>query len=488
MFKKYFPYIIVILLGFIFLFLVKPNSLGISHDSVYYLEMAQDILGGDKIELTTPEYNSLWPAVYPALLCLFSIVFDETILNSAIYLNFVSIIFLGFLFIEILKEFEASYFQVLLLPLILLVSTPLTISRMLWSELIFFVVLLASILSIVKFINYGKLKYLIYCGLLGGLSFFIKFSAAGFIIGMLFFLIFFNKEKKLKALAVYLLSIMIIYFLGTYFSILIGQHPAGRPVDVRMIKPYKMLQSVFVFIKWFVKKGSLLSLFLGIAFFTLLIFQLVFQIPNLKKMFKLYSAYILLFLTLIIVYYSFLIGVIIVFDNGINLSNRMLAPIFILSLLLFSLVLKNVFNKKYLSQLMLCLLLICSSFSSYGLWENHYIEGKGYTAKKLNKYSDFLDKIIKENPDISIYSNAYDFISYLSGNRAYLIPLREKEKAYNQSVSVSDLKFKIQSGTAFLLFSNSFEGRSAFMGKEDILNDFKDCSIEFFFDGFIVRK
>ena len=361
--RAFVPYIFVFITAYLFLVIVSPYNLGITPDSINYIELARNFSLGNGLTIEGKFINH-WPPFYPILLGATSKILNIDILICGQYLNFIFLLFFGFIYIKILREFNFHRVLVNILPVLLLLSLPLTVSLFFWSELAFLTILMGSFLFIIKWLKNRKTINLIFAGVLSGMMLMTRYAGVGFIGGFVISLFFISNSKtyKIRCLLSYITPIVLIFVLWYLYAKSFASSSVDRELIFHPVSLGKIIRSILVMLHWFVKD-----------IFSLVTFMVMILISSyyLKKNYNYFLVYINKFLPfarvliiVIISYYLFLLVSISFFDYYTKLDTRVLSPVFPMTLILIGIVF-NFFIIKINNNFIFSLLTILLAFNIF---------------------------------------------------------------------------------------------------------------------------
>jgi len=489
---KFYLSVILILTLFtsIFIFIVKPHNLGVSPDSVFYIEAAKNFSEGKGIVNNQNKLINHWPPVYPIVLGTCALVTGADVFEIGIYLNAFLIILYGFILVVILKELKLPSILSYLLLLLLIFGLPTTVYQFFWSEGLFLVFFIATILFFVKWTKYNNWKFILLAGIFSGLFFITRYAGIGFIAGFsLFTLIRKNTiHLRIRNLIIYLLPIVIAFLIWHLYANSFGQQSLDRKLYFKPIEFSKIKMGLSTLYHWFISY-TYISLPLLITIF-------VYYILELKKYDKKkimpFNWFVVLLILLIFSYLSFLIFSILTLDSLTPLDNRILSPIFPVLVILLGLALNFFIQRKStnrITYILIILLITNALISSLEVWKSHYQNGKGFT-NEIYTSSEML-KNVSQNEDITIFSNHIYLLRFYSTSKAKFLPRKvfQREKVANKAYKkdIDTMKQLVSNGLGEVAYFNHPANRYLML-KEDILKEFKHFDIKHLKDGIIVRK
>lgn len=471
-----------------FKIIITPYQLGITPDSVKYIETAQKILMGRDFPRCL--LHNHWPPIYPLLLSLMSYISGINIIDVSIYLNMGLLLILWFLYAKILFALEFHTIIILVLPILLFVSVPMTISLKLWSELPFVLVLMSMIYSFVQWHKTEQYQMLVIAGLWSILLILTRYAGAGF-IGSFSVMILWSKKvnyvRRVSALVGYLSPIamgIIIWFLVIKMN---NGSLSDRDFEFHPIGVDKLQQSMLSMASWFMKDIFSLVIFscfwIGVGYFIL---------TNKSGFMEYYSkkhALIISFIIFGVGYYGFLIFSVSFFDAHTQMNNRILMPIFPVVLLvlgfIIDFVLKN--HQGFTRHILVIILCFSVLYSSGSIWMSHYQNGYDFTHKRHHNDELFIKDVLFKTPEV-IYTNACDLVDYYSNFsvQTKYLPYRilPTSKKYNKDYKAEKTRMfnLIKLGRGQLVYFDSIK-RPYLMSKEEILKKLDDIPRRYFNGG-----
>jgi len=489
------PCILIFVSCLVFAFITAPYNLGVSHDSLYYLEVAENFSEGKGIIDDNGRFVNHWPPVYAILLGIIDFLTGLDVNDFGIGLNIFLIVLFAFSFYLILKELELSNTLNNVMLAILIAGLPLTVYRFFWSEGLFFVFLTLVLLFFIKWTNRKANKFIFSAGIISGLFFLTRYAGVGFIGGFSLFILF-QKDawiKRIRHLLIYLLPIVVIFLLWYFYSSTFDRPSINRKIIFNLIEFAKIKTGFFSIVSWFIHNTyTLLSIpiILIIAFF---------YFTQIKANYALFKQYLIkhrsilsLVMVLVLVYISFLFFSISLFDSSTPLNTRILAPVYPLILILIGVILNFFYSKinyKEVTYLLLFVLLFNSVASSFGVWKHHYTNGNGYNDKG-HRNSEIL-KFVSKNEDLIFYSNEVALLRYYFDSKTKYLPRTHfnAQKKMNEQFAkqMQRMKSQVTKGEAEIVRFN-LPNNFKYVSKEELKNEFSDFDIQEFKDGIIVKR
>lgn len=486
---------IILLFVSIFIFVAKPYGLGISPDSVFYLEVAQNFPEGKGLVSKDNKLVNHWPPMYPILFGSIAAITGIDLLDAGLYFNALLIVVLGFVVLCILKHFKINNWLIYFLLLILFLCYALTVFRFFWSEGLFLVLISTTIFLFVKWIEVEDIKLIALAGIISGLFLMTRFAGAGFIAGFSVFLLLSKGTifKKIKNTVVYIIPVLFCFFVWHFYTASFEQESLDRKFLFIMISLEKIKTGLMTVYSWFIT-FSYVSLPVLAVIFIFYFFELKKSFSHFKQYFIKYKPSTLLLFLLLFSYLGLIAFVMLFFESRTTLDFRRLSPIFPIIFLLFALFINYFIETKRtykITYILLILLIANMSKISYDVWSSHYKKGIGYKSKAFRN-SEILKDLPKEK-DVILYSNNTFLLRYYSDLKTEFLPRKIFTRAWIPTSKkryikeMRSMKETVKSGEGEIVFFNwPVDKRVAL--KSDILKEFKDYNIIKLKDGFIVRK
>jgi hypothetical protein len=424
---------------------------GISPDSVTYISTARNLISGagfiDKSGTALVRY----PPLYPILLGLVGGIFRTDPLLLANIVNaiiFGLIVYLGgWLTFKHLSSFPAL---ALLGTLAFLFSAPVfAVSVMAWSEPIFILLVLLSLIFVDSYLTQKDRTSLILFASSVALSCLVRYIGIALILWGALIIIFFHRNGLKSRIAHLSLFILIsslplgIWLIRNYAisSTFFGHRaPSGYTLFQNLRSAYQIL--VNWYIPGIVVKNSSILMFVSATVGFFIGLSIKDSWPRLKV-----SAMRMSTIILFIVTYTSLLDISATTSTGQTIDNRYLSPIYIpLTLLLLILTqgLCEVYRKRFSN-------IIVNSFLIIGLaiWlvypiqvtiinaKNFTSNGEGYNSK-VWKESETIQYLLQHQTvksECTIYSNGYDAAYILANIKAKASPTWTKYNSREAAIS-----------------------------------------------------
>lgn len=491
---KYIHFIIIVFISSLYFFTVNENNLGVTPDSVKYIEAAKNLSYGKGFVIdNTPVTH--YPVGYAFMLSTSSKITGLSILQSGKYLNLFLYIIVGFIFFLILKEIGFGLIIESFLLAAFLFSRPLTVSFYFWSELQFILLINLAYLLYLKWKKNDSLSVLLLFGSTCFLAFTTRYAAIGFIGGFLINLLLIKNKtigKRLLNIAYYLLPIILGLILWIFYTGL-GSNPTKvRSFVVHFVPMQKIVSSFKAMVPWVTNNMVTAALILLII--PLIGYYSYKSKANFSKLINAVKKNTKELFIIVITYVVFILCSISFFDAHTPIDTRILSPTFMFILLIVGYIIHSIslHSVKWNNTFVLSLLLLFSISTSADVWYNMYKNGFGYTGKDYKAYTS----VIKEHMTSykgTTYTNASDFIRFNTDKNLKIksIPFKinpgTNESNLNYEIEINSLKTDISSGKAQVIYFDKMSIRWYLMSKEDLLFHLKPEKIINFEDGFIIN-
>ena len=497
--KIFFVTIFSIASCFYLLLVTKNYDLGLSHDSVSYLEETRKI--NCRLKRNSDSCQQLEthrPPGYPFFLSLTSSISQTKPIVAAKILNIVSLIVIIWFFNKLLARFDWSNRQIFFLNLFLISSHSFRIFLMVWSEPLFIAFLLISLHLFFSWIGSKKVQLLATTGILTGLMFIIRYAAVGFILGFCINIILFRQNifKKITNLAIFVTNMAVIPIAWIIFTQLSNLATTNRQLRFHLFSANHLKSLVKTIKKWilplpqptFISQKTYFFILMAMALLIaaiflkrknrqqlLLHFKSILSVKN-KKQFPL--------TVLMASYLLFILFSISLIDFHTPLNYRILAPLFPLFLILLG-------KTFFLNKLVFYLILVSYLAQGFFLFNSFFYEGSGYSGKVF-KESEVLAKV-QANQDCKIVTNGVDLVSYYKPECNHIMSLPAKlrptsqKKNPNYQQELSKIKLQIEKNEYQLVYFDKISWRYYYPTSTELKNYFSGHKITRLEDGFIVK-
>jgi MFS family permease len=426
-------YVSAILIGILscvaFIIITKEYRIAVSFDSVRYISISKNILGGEGIKDFSGRYNADQPLLYPMLLAAISFLGGFDPLNAAWILNCVlvglTVFMITLLLLDILQNKWLGYLGILLITFSLPQSKVIFWA---WTEPLFIFLVLAFFYAAHEFIKKNTLKNMLFLGFIAGLAMVTRYIGIILIPVGVIVLIAFSKlplNKRVWNAIIYSFASSIMLAINLFFNYINTQTFFG-PRSKSIFTLSQNLSFVSeVFFNWFLPEfitghRSLILIF-GI-FLGLLIMKNLGQDNFINNGFLQKSRIFLLF---IFIYISFLIysATTTAFDR---ISDRLLSPVFIpvyiVILIFFDYFLYRSISKfksnfwfNIIAGFLFLTIFLTSFYNVPPIVQRVSRNGEGYTSNAW-KNSELIAYITKNQlKNCEWYSNAPEIIYFFTG-------------------------------------------------------------------------
>ncbi|WMI69847.1 glycosyltransferase family 39 protein [Mangrovimonas sp. YM274] len=484
--KNYKYFIIGIVFSLFFLLITKPFNLGVTPDSVNYIEVARNISEGKGVVDNYGNLVNHWPPLYPLFLGLNSYLFNIDVIDAGLYLNLILALVYASLLILIMNELKIVDSLKLVSLLLVLFSISTTEFLLFTSEGLFVMFLMLTLYLFVKWIKLNSSLILIFVGISSGFLFLTRYAGVAFIGSICLYILFLSNKifkVKLLNLCIYLVSVFLIIAIWITYTLKFPTTVVDRTIGFHIISFSKIKFGFHVFYDWF---------FYNKYFFGTIVFLTIFFLFKVNKL-KLKKNNISFFNFLFIgTYIIFLLISISFFDAHTPLDYRILMPIYPMLILLIVTFFNYYYTYSKLNiyiYIILSVLLLSVCVSSVPVWKNHFFNGQGFSGKKW-KNSGVVD-YLKQHQNLNLYTNATDALRFFTRLQGEFIPIKyyPNIKQYNMNYEADILKMKGQviNGTKQILYFESVDWRDYLMSEKELFREFKDFEIISFKDGFLIK-
>ncbi|MDX1371542.1 MAG: hypothetical protein R3321_03690 [Nitrososphaeraceae archaeon] len=421
---------------------LNPYGIGITPDSVAYLELAQNISHGEGYVLHG-KFVTHWPPFYPFIIGIIDKITKIDILNIAKYLNLTLLFTIAITTLKLLKYYKVHFSLKISIPSLILVSTALTVSLYAWSELLFIQLTLLSFLFSIQGIKNYKSSYLFYGGLIGFLSLLTRYAGIGFIFGQFFiFLIYLpdkNYLKKIIRILVFSAPIIVGIIIWGYVITHMNSHSVDRSITFHPVDSQKILNILRTLKIWFFSNP--LFVIIPITVIAALSFYIKVSIKDFLKALKQVPGSLLI---MIFSYLFFLLVSIHFFDANTPLDNRLLSPIFPFLLIAICKILDSFRKLNNRNDINVLLILTLSSSilsSSFSFYNYHYKNGAGFTSVHNKNIINIIEQALTKK-DLTIYTNNVSFFEFKFAHSNHIVS--SLPNSYNPINHNKNLEFSIQ--------------------------------------------
>jgi hypothetical protein len=423
-------------------------GIGASPDSVYYIGAARNMLEGRGYSIPAADGSDTplthLPPFYSAVLALLG-TSGLAVMHVARWIN-IFFFGAGTLLVGLLIGHWAGPGErwiALLGAIIFLTSNVvLEIHLMAWSEPLFILLGLLSLIMLGRYLDSQKTGWLVASAILTSLTFLTRFAGAAFVITGVIGILLFAPAKQRRRLRDTLLftglsTLPILVWLIN--NMVVAGTVANREFVFHPIGKHQVSQALTTLASWLfipdtartvVKLGVIVLLALGVcAAFGLVmrqeknaesgpVFMHLEAIPMIVKLLVIF----------LLVYPAILVFSLTFFDANTPLDRRILSPIFVLALVLICYALIEVFNRlgkqsiiKWAVVILICVFCTAYLAKGAGLLVQSYREGNGFNSATWQG-SQTLKSLQQLPRRVYIYSNAPDGIFLQTGRPASVLP------------------------------------------------------------------
>lgn len=469
-------------------FIIQPYQLGFTPDSMSYLEVASNIKLGNGITNNNRELVNHWPPLFSILVAFISkLTNTETILAGTVLQLSLYYAFIVF-FMSILRQLKVNIKLIILSGILIGISPASANFLNFLSEGLFIVLMLLSFLFFYKWINNSKLTYLVSSAIFCGLFLLTRYAGIAFVVGYIFYILFFQKEKfivRARTIFIYLFIIGLVISPWLFYQSTFDPQIEGRKLAIHIITFSKLLDFFRTVSYWFL--GSTLARFLFVMLFIIGVFKINKSNIRIKDFISVfldrYNKVAILSVVLILVYPVSLIVSISFYDSYTPLDNRILSPIFPLLLLLIILILNLLkeHGKRLIFNSIFIFLSLSFSTSIFLTYKRHYEYGRGYT-KKIWAESQTVKYLRNEKGNIPTYSNGVEVGKLFIQDGFQLLP-----RSYDK-INIEKMRKDIFNGSAQIVFFKNVNWRNYLISEKKLEEIFDPRYFIEFKDGFIIRK
>lgn len=480
--------IILISIGFtlLFTFFSWPYKLGVTPDSVSYIQIVKSILLGNGIVDENGILITHWPPLYPLLIALVTKLFNCSIITGAFILNVGLFSTIPIIYYNILKVIKINKTTIPFVVILLLSSYTSLVFIYFLSEGLFLVLLLLVTLLFIKWVITNSYKYLILAGVISSALILTRYAGFGYIGGFGFYILILHKSKikpRLKAVLIYTISSLSLFILWLIYCYYFNNSNTIRNIDFFGFRFRRLLSLTKTIIYWFLYNGYIATVVLSLIVISFLKFKTIQK--SIITQVKSCTPIILLFLTLLCSYTVFIVFSISFFDENVPVNTRIFFPFYFILLTLVFLILNPILKPKQYQPITIVLfiiLLLSNILNTYQLRVNHYHNGTQYSAE-VWKNSEAIN-YIKSKDTLNLYTNAHDIMRFYKNVNNYKLPFINT-KTYDSTLQ--KMTQDVKQGKAKILFFDNIN-RRYFISKPDLLNHFKDFNIHNFKDGVLIKN
>ena len=441
--------------------LTTPWGIGISTDSVRYLEMARTIQEAQPLS----NLGTHFPPFYPYLISVFG-AFSDTLVDAARLLQFLLVYLCAAMAGMIVYKLSGgSRIAGLLIILALTLRWDMFfLMHFAWSESLFLTLLLGHYLLMLRWHTHDRTAYLAIAGLLLGLACLTRYAAIPFVVvsvlAVLAILMMRKSGQIFRRLGVFLAGTLIPPLAFGIIMFNLGVSSATREPGFKGLPVDKLQDATQVIGYWFghghgLIAGSLLAGFIVLA-----------GILYFKNADRVGRIWVLTFALSIAGYIGFVVFVLLYVDAHVELHTRILLPAFIL----FMLVLGSVTGYAVVHGRMLkktaglCVLLFFATGSMLPMHSkaiSRITHGEGFSNAHLKNLDIW--KLKDAYKDKRIVTNGPELIKIHMQRDAAMVPLKYNavtgESTPDYDRQMQQLKQRVLSGETAVFYFKVVEWR-----------------------------
>lgn len=488
---RYFLVLIVsiALLGMSVSLFATRHGVGLSPDSVTYVGAARNLAAG--LGFTSPYGGpesppiTWYPPLYPALLAVGS-KFGLDPLVGARWLQAamfgLTILLLGLAAWKIAAT--TRWIAVAIVVLVLVSAAILPIYMMAWTEPLFLVLAFSALWVLAKYLTVQKRVYLFVSGALLGLAWLTRYAGAAYVAtGMLGLLILLKRPFWLRVRDVAYLGVLATLPMFAWFvrNEISADTSTGRQLEFHPIgvdQAWRLLNTVSSWIHVPISAPGSIKLAASVCVFivvihvatTLLNHSGISQRKGAVMPADAYQFMRLLLLSVAV--YGILLAFSITFaDPNTPLDNRILAPVYLVILLLLTYTLKDVWERDRFRKVwrtgvfaVMAVLVVVNVHKSRIFVFLAHQEGIGWSSVHWDR-SELMAATQALPDDAVIYSNAPDGIYIVTGRSAFGLPKRPSAADPGEKAGYSDeyeaAVQELAHGTGVIVYVGGLMGRKS---------------------------
>jgi len=412
---------IVPILAFVALVFTTRFFIGISPDSIMYVSAAQSFIDTGELRSIFDglplQYMTHYPPGLSLFISFFSL-FTSNLYDAARLLNAISIFALLFSVGLITRKYLSTSYIISLQALLMLNLSLFSIYQMLWTEPIYIILSIFSLVTLNLFVNTKNIKYLLITSVLLSTSVFVRYIGVSLIItSVIYIWIALKNEKSIERIK----YIFILGFISSssflYWTIrnyILVANPTDRhfsfhPMTMEYYEEWLTSTTTFFIGLTSNQLGDVLSYIIGaIIIIALLYYSMqVFRKSSLELnyIFILYPTVYLAFLFISNTFFDFT-----------PLYYRTLSPVYIFfTISIFTFIWGNAKLKKILKlSLITIFLLLYGSRFTINLVK--YNDGKGLSSKAY-MIPNTISELEKLNSETKVYTNEAERLYLLTNGR-----------------------------------------------------------------------
>ena len=475
------------------LVVTRHYHVGVSPDSITYIQGARTFSAGYEPVDTDGKLITGAPPLYPISLAVFCKLIGTDILNGADYFSALLIALSIFIASLICIRLGFSISAIILINLFLLLSPAfIDVFRMLWSETLFIFLLLTAVYCLYKWMDTDSVWLIILSGILSGMGLLTRYAGIG-LVGGIFLYLLFGSKKSVKSRII--TSVIYGLFTALVFGgwvFLVLKNPSGSMYQGLVIHPVSkehLIALIGTIAKW-LSPSFLPGMILVACTILYLLVRILPKKTGLLDSYRRREYQLLIYM--IATYFIFLACSISFVFFSTPFDNRMLSPIYPLCVILavpFADQVKRINPRLGYGLVATILLIYAGSF--YFKTRDFLKEGREFTGKVWTTSSVLSSLRVPDSTEV--YSNGEDVLKFWKpGNVRYQpLPLREDPNTKlfidNFSVEMNKLKDSVRSGKAILVNFDNITYRFYYAQKDELIRFFSGCCrINHYTDGIVI--
>lgn len=469
----------------VFFVTATTSGVGLPSDSFFYLGGAEGILAGEGF--ARPAADGSWktithfPPLYSALIALLSIIFSITtaarVLNLVIFVG--NTLLAGFLIRQVTEEVATGWLASLAW---MTAPTLLTQHISVLSEGLFLSFMLLILLLLHFYLKRRRIWILIAVGLMCSLAYLVRYAGASLFMPCVFLLLIESSQRPTRRMVKALLIMVValtapalwawrnIRLIGSASNRVLSWHPITRMNLLEVadtvrgwIIPFN-LPTIF-------EVGLLVLYLLLVA--TVIFFALRKRLHNRSDVVDPCIGFVVILSFGIASYLALLTVSISLFDASIPLDDRILSPVFALSLLLlfaFFVWTRNLYQRfSGWSTAVVLIFTTVTMIRGFQLALYSSANPSGFAAPAWQD-APATDTVRELDEDVLLYSNEIDGIYLLTGRMAYLIPVEwdpvTQAERQDFPLQIATMRTRLEENDGCLVLFSSLERQGVFPPEE----------------------
>ena len=427
-------FLFISLIGSLSLWQVLRVGVGAWHDSIFYLTAAESFLNGKGISIfnTTGQLVPLthFPPLYPLLLAFTSAIIHAPVLIAAkidAVVLFGGLIFLsGFLVWYYSKNWPAS-----IIASLLVLSSPVILeqAQMAMTEIPFLILIGLSIFIFERYLSTENRTLMIVEGIILSLAYLLRYAGAYLFAVVILISLFFPKislKKRLTDIALLVAAGAIGILAWSVRNYLIEGSSTDRSYFFHPIRAANLISAFQSIELWFLPVFT--HIYIRIIVYLVILILICLGIYYLLKNHDPLIRIVGLMVSAQVFYILFLLISLTFFDASTRLDDRILSPVYYLSVLLICILFGRYFGEKKVTKvvrygilILLIGLVFLNSLKSIPTLQQTYSEGIGFTGQNWKNSATL--RVIQSLPEKTlIYSNQPMPVSFYSKVTADWLP------------------------------------------------------------------